>query len=84
MTIHISTSTAIARPQLDVWDFIADFDNAPLWMTEVVSVKYLDGHELGRGSSFQFAYTGEIHQRQISYWEFGKSFALIFCSQWQH
>ena len=60
MTINISTSTAIVRPQMDVWDFIADFDNAPLWMTEVVLVKNLDGRELGRGSSFQFGQISEM------------------------
>ena len=78
MTTNISTSTAIARQQIDVWDFIANFENSPLWMPEVDSVKHLDGDELGRGSILQFEFTGKTHQRQISYWESGKSFALIF------
>ncbi len=78
MTIKISSRTVINRQQTEVWNFIANFDNAPLWMPGVNLVKQLDEGELGRGSTLQFELRDGSDQQLVSYWEPGKSFTLSY------
>jgi uncharacterized membrane protein len=78
MAINFSTSIVIDRQPTDVWNFIADFDNAPLWMPEINRVKHLDESEIGRGSTLQFELTGATRHQKVSYWEPGKGFSLSF------
>lgn len=78
MTIKISSRTVINRQQTEVWNFIANFDNAPLWMPGVNLVKQLDEGELGRGSTLQFDLRDGSDQQLVSYWEPGKSFTLSY------
>jgi hypothetical protein len=76
MTIDFLTSTVINRQQSEVWNFIANFDNSPMWMPDVDSAIHLDDGELGRGSTLRFELAGEIQDQRVSYWESGKSFTL--------
>ncbi|MBL4821438.1 MAG: SRPBCC family protein [Gammaproteobacteria bacterium] len=76
MKTSFSSSTAIARPPHDVWKFITDFNNAPLWMSDVKRVHQLDEGELGRGSILRYESENAAQNLIVSYWEPDKCFTL--------
>jgi uncharacterized protein YndB with AHSA1/START domain len=50
--MDLATSTSIARPAAEVFDYVADAGNEPHWHTDALAVTRTDAGPIGAGSSF--------------------------------
>jgi hypothetical protein len=78
MTRNISLRTTLRKNLDDVWNYLADFDNAHQWMPGVKSVIQVDPGEVGRGSVLEFIDGRSVKVVKVSYWEPLKCFTLSF------
>lgn len=53
MPIHIQHEIDIQRPIKDVFSFVADFSNNPLWQSGILETEPLDGTPLQPGATYR-------------------------------
>lgn len=51
--IKISNTIVIQKPVNEVFDYVSDFENTPMWNDYVIQVKNLSDNKLGKGTVYQ-------------------------------